>query len=181
MIWRFGGYGLVYLAGGMPSAWTALNTLVRRHVLDIDLLMVVAAVAAAAVGAHMEGAILLTLFSLSHMLEDRAMGRARRAVEALMQLRPDKANIRRDGQVIEIASADLKPGDVVVLSPGMRVPVDGQIVAGEGTFDEATITGESLPVTKGPGAQLFEATINLHHVIDMKVTQALGPKARSPA
>lgn len=167
-------YGLVYFAGGLPSAWTALNTLFRKHVLDIDLLMVVAAGAAAAVGSPMEGAILLALFSLSHMLEERAMGRARRAVEALMQLRPDKATVRRDGATIDIPSADLKQGDIVVLSPGTRVPVDGIIVSGEGNFDEATITGESLPVTKGPGAQLFEATINLHHLIDMKVTRALG-------
>ena len=170
-IWPF---VLVYAAGGIPTTWSAINALVKDHRFDIDLLMVVAAIAAASVGAVMEGAVLLTLFSLSHMLENRAMGRARRAVEALMQLRPDKANVRRGGQVVEIPSADLKPGDIVVLSPGMRVPVDGEIVSGEGTFDEATITGESLPVSKSPGAQLFEATINLHHLIDMKVTQALN-------
>ena len=179
--WWFGngsvalpGYVLVYLAGGLPSAWSALHSLIHDHVLDIDLLMVVAAVAAAAVGAPLEGAVLLTLFSLSGMLEHRAMGRARRAVEALMQLRPDKATVRRNGALLDIASAELKPGDIVVLSPGARVPVDGVIVAGEGAFDEATITGESLPVTKVAGDQVLEATINLHHVIDMEVTQSLS-------
>lgn len=170
----FWSYGLVYLAGGLPTAWTAAKALVRRHVLEIDLLMVVAAVAAAAVGAPMEGAILLTLFALSHMLEERAMGRARRAVEALMQLRPDEATVRRGGSTEVIRSADLQPGDIVVLSPGARIPVDGTIVSGDGLFDEATITGESLPVAKGPGAALFEATINLRHVIDMKVSRSLS-------
>src|SRR5688572_23991565 len=82
------GLSLVYLAGGLPAAWRAVVAVWEDHVLDIDLLMVVAATAAAAVGATFEGAVLLTLFSLSTTLEDRALGRARRAIEALMALRP---------------------------------------------------------------------------------------------
>ena len=86
-----GGLLLVYLAGGVPAAWRALGALWKDRILDIDLLMVVAAIAAAAVGAPFEGAVLLTLFSVSTTLEDRALGRARRAVEALMALRPETA------------------------------------------------------------------------------------------
>lgn len=82
---------LVYLAGGLPAAWRAAATLWEERILDIDLLMVVAAVAAAAVGAPFEGAVLLTLFSISTTLEERALGRARRAIEALMELRPETA------------------------------------------------------------------------------------------
>src|SRR5690606_33037209 len=85
------GLGVVYVTGGIPAAWRALEALWREHILDIDLLMVVAAVAAAAVGAPFEGAVLLTLFSVSTTLEDRALGRARRAVESLMALRPETA------------------------------------------------------------------------------------------
>lgn len=85
------GLALVYLAGGLPAAWRATVTLWKENILDIDLLMVVAAVAAAAVGAIFEGAVLLTLFSISTTLEDRALGRARRAIEALMDLRPETA------------------------------------------------------------------------------------------
>lgn len=165
------GYGMAYLAGGLPAAREALGTLWRDHVLDIDLLMVLAALAAAAVGAPTEGAILLALFSLSSMLEDRAMGRARRAVEALMALRPDTALRRRGDEVEEVAAADLLAGDVVILRPGARVPVDGVVVAGEGTLDESTITGESLPQAKAPGALLYEATVNLDGVLEMAVTR----------
>lgn len=165
------GYGMAYLAGGLPAAREALGTLWRDHVLDIDLLMVLAALAAAAVGAPTEGAILLALFSLSSMLEDRAMGRARRAVEALMALRPDTALRRRGDLVEEVAAADLLAGDVVILRPGARVPVDGVVVAGEGTLDESTITGESLPQAKAPGALLYEATVNLDGVLEMAVTR----------
>ncbi len=165
------GYGLAYLAGGLPAARSALAELWHEHVLDIDLLMVLAALAAASVGAPTEGAILLALFSLSSTLEARAMGRARRAVQALMALRPDTALRRRGAEVEEVAASDLAAGDIVILRPGARVPVDGRIVAGEGALDESTITGESLPQTKVAGAPLYEATVNLDGVLEMEVTR----------
>lgn len=168
------GLSLVYLAGGLPAAWRAAATLGEERILDIDLLMVVAAVAAAAVGAPFEGAVLLTLFSISTTLEDRALGRARRAIEALMELRPETA-LRKaaDGAVSEIPAADLEVDDVVVLRPGARVPADGVIVAGRGSLDEANITGESMPVAKQPGAQVFEATVNLDGVLEVAVTKTV--------
>ena len=173
--WGPAGLALVYLAGGVPTAVRALTTLWRERVLDIDLLMIVAAVAAAAVGAALEGAVLLTLFSLSTTLEQRAMGRARHAVEALMALRPDTA-LRRgpDGTVTEVPVGDLVAGDLVVLRPGARVPVDGEVAEGEGSLDEATITGESMPVGKSPGAKVFEATVNLNAVLVVRVIRPVA-------
>jgi len=165
---------VVYAAGGIPAGIRAVSALVQDRELDIDLLMVVAALAAAAVGALFEGGVLLTLFSLSTTLEQRAMGRARRAIEALMDLRPDRA-FRRTGQgTEEVPVETLVPGDVVMLRPGARVPVDGVIVEGEGAIDEATITGESMPVHKTPGAQVFEATVNLHGVLAVEVSRPLA-------
>ncbi len=168
------GLSLVYLTGGLPVAWRAAVTLWDERILDIDLLMVVAAVAAAAVGAPFEGAVLLTLFSISTTLEERALGRARRAIEALMELRPETA-LRKasDGTVSEVPAADLRVDDVVVLRPGARVPADGTIVSGRGSLDEANITGESMPVAKQPGAQVFEATVNLDGVLDVAVTKTV--------
>lgn len=165
---------LVYLAGGLPAAWRAAATLWEERILDIDLLMVVAAVAAAAVGAPFEGAVLLTLFSISTTLEERALGRARRAIEALMELRPETA-LRKapDESVSEVPAADLQVDDVVVLRPGARVPADGVIVSGRGSLDEAHITGESMPVAKQPGAPVFEATVNLDGVFEMAVTKTI--------
>ncbi len=169
------GLTLVYLAGGLPTAWRALSTLWREHVLDIDLLMVVAAIAAAIVGAPFEGAVLLTLFSISTTLEHRALGRARRAIEALMALRPETALRKRtDGRVEEVPAAELAVGDVVVLRPGARVPADGVIMSGRGGIDEANITGESMPVSKEPGEQVFEATVNLDGVLEVSVTRTVG-------
>ena len=171
------GLALVYAAGGLPAGISALNALFRRGEIDIDLLMVIAALAAAAVGAPAEGAVLLTLFSLSGALEHRAMGRARRAVEALMALRPDTA-LRRaaDGTVTEVSVESLVRGDMVILRPGARVPVDGLLVEGSAAIDESTITGESMPVSKEPGAKLHEATVNLDGVLTVEVVR---PRAES--
>ena len=173
--WGVAGLALAYLAGGVPAGLRALRRLWVERVLDIDMLMVIAALAAAAVDAALEGAVLLALFSLSGTLEHRAMGKARRAVEALMALRPETA-LRRDAAraVAEVAVATLVAGDTVVLRPGARVPVDGVITLGEGSLDESTITGESMPVHKGAGDKVFEATVNLNAVLDMQVSRALA-------
>lgn len=170
-----GALWIVFLAGGLPAAISALRELWKDRILDIDLLMVVAALAAASVGAALEGAVLLTLFSLSSTLEHRAMGKARRAVEALMALRPESAILRHpDGRTEEVAVATLVPGDVVILRPGARVPVDGTLIEGDGAVDESSITGESVPVHKTPGARLSEATVNLNAVLALRVERGVA-------
>jgi Cd2+/Zn2+-exporting ATPase len=165
---------LAYLAGGLPPLKRALQDLWQDHVLDIDLLMVMAALAAALVGAALEGAVLLALFSISGTLEHRAMGRARRAVEALMQLRPETALRRGPEGISEVPVESLVPGDQVVLRPGARVPVDGRVVEGTGRMDESTVTGEAAPVHKEAGAAVHEACVNLDGVLVMQVTRALS-------
>lgn len=165
------GFGLVYIAGGLPAARRALVELWREHTLDIDLLMVIAALAAAAVGAPAEGAVLLFLFSISTTLETLAMGRARREVEALLALRPETA-LRKtaSGDIEEVKISTLAIGDVLVIRPGAKIPVDGVILNGDGHLDESTVTGESMPVRKGAGAKVFEATVNHSAVLEMRVT-----------
>jgi heavy metal translocating P-type ATPase len=172
LVWAF--LGLSYLTGGLPPLRTALTELWRDWRLDIDLLMVVAAVAAASVGAALEGAVLLALFSLSHTLEHRSMGKARRAVEALMQLRPETALREGPDGVVEVAVADLVPGDRVILRPGARVPVDARVTDGSGHLDESTVTGESAPVRKVRGDPVHEATVNLDGILTVEVVRGIA-------
>lgn len=172
LVW--GALGVSFLSGGLPPLRTALSELWHDHRLDIDLLMVVAALAAASVGAALEGAVLLALFSLSQTLEHRAMGKARRAVEALMQLRPETALRLGPEGVVEVPVADLGPGDRVILRPGARVPVDGRVAEGSGHLDESTVTGESAPMRKVPGDPVHEATVNLDGILTVEVTRTLA-------
>ena len=170
-VWGPVGLVLVYLAGGLPTLISALSELWHHRRLDIDLLMALAAIAAALVGSALEGAVLLTLFAMSETLEHRAMGRARRAVEALMALRPDTALRQRGDGVEEVPTSRLVPGDLVILRPGARVSVDGVIVSGAASMDLSTLTGESMPVHRGPGDPVFEAVVNLNGVLEMRVTR----------
>ena len=163
-------FALAYVAGGVPASIEALGSL-RRGKLDIDLLMVLAALAAAAVGEPRDGAILLFLFSLAETLEDFALGNTKRAVTALMEVRPDRANVRRNGEILTIDVGDLELGETVLVRPGERVPVDGRVVSGRSALDQSPITGESVPVDKVPGDGVFAGTVNGHGALEVTVTK----------
>ncbi len=165
--------GIAFLAGGITGTRAALAEL-RHGRLDIDFLMVTAALGAAAIGEWEEGALLLFLFTLSGALEEFAMGRTRQAIEALMDLRPDTARVRRDGQVVEIPVDQVPVGAVVLVRPGERFPVDGVVVKGTTTVDQSPITGESVPVYKEPGDEVFAATINGSGALEIRVTRPAG-------
>lgn len=142
-------YVVAYLFGGFFTTKEALENLRQRR-FEIDTLMLVAAVGAAALGEWAEGALLLFLFSLGHSLEHYAMGRARRAIEALAKLAPETAVVRRDGATREVPVAELELGDVVIVKPNERLPADGAVVKGTTSVNQAPVTGESVPVDKQP-------------------------------
>jgi Cd2+/Zn2+-exporting ATPase len=143
--WGF--YVAAYLCGGYFTVREAIEN-IRAGRFEIDFLMLVAALGAAALGKWAEGALLLFLFSLGHALEHYAMGRAKRAIEALAELAPPTAHIYRDGQTVEISVDQLRVGDVVIVKPNERIPADGFVVKGQGSVNQAPITGESVPVEK---------------------------------
>ncbi|MBK79870.1 MAG: heavy metal translocating P-type ATPase [Gammaproteobacteria bacterium] len=145
-----------YFFGAWFTVREALANL-RAGRFEIDSLMLVAAAGAAALGEWAEGALLLFLFGLGHALEGYAMGRARRAIEALGELAPKTATVRRDGQAIEVALEELRIGDLALVRPNERLPADGFVVRGESSVDQAPITGESVPVDKSPVADADEA------------------------
>jgi Cd2+/Zn2+-exporting ATPase len=152
-----------YANGGFFAVREALEHL-RDRALKIDALMLVAAAGAAVLGQWAEGALLLFLFSLGHALENYAMGRARRAIEALAALRPESALVRRSGALLEVEINALQVGDIVVVKPDERVAADGFVVLGESSIDQAAITGESVPVDKCPVPDLMDARRQPEHV-----------------
>lgn len=163
-------YVLAYLAGGLPAAKAAFASLLERE-LNIDLLMVLAALAAAGVGEVRDGAILLFLFSLAGTLEHYAMGNTKRSVAALMDMRPDEANRKKaDGTTERVAVELLAIGDVVVVRPAERIPVDGVVVSGSGAVNQASITGESVPVDKVVGDKVFAGSVNENAMLMIEVT-----------
>ena len=159
-----------YLLAGYDVASAALGSLRRRH-FDIDLLMVAAALGAALVGEVAEGALLLFLFSLGHALQERALDRARRAVRSLGELAPKAALVKREGIETALPVEQLVLGDVVVVRPGERLPVDGEVLAGYSAVDQSPLTGESMPVEKAPSHQVFAGSVNGEGVLQVRVTR----------
>ncbi|MDX2162044.1 MAG: heavy metal translocating P-type ATPase [bacterium] len=162
-----------YAAGGVFGLQEALETL-RKGKLDVDLLMILAAGGAALIGEWHEGAILLFLFSLSHMLQEYAIGRSRQAIKALLKLYPAEARIRRGETILTVQVNTIRPGDVILIEPGERIPVDGVVRAGHSAVDQAPITGESIPVDKAPGDKVFAGTLNQQGALDVEATSAAG-------
>lgn len=163
-------YLLSYLAGGYDVAREAIPALFRGK-LDIDILMIAAAAGAAALGEWAEGAFLLFLFSLGHAGEHYAMERARNAVGTLGKLMPRTAFTKRGARLEEVPVEQLAVDDIVVVKPGERVPVDGVITAGESSIDQSAITGESVPVSRKPGDEVFAGTINQDNALDVRMTR----------
>ena len=187
---RGGVYAAAMLFGGFFTTREAFEAL-REGKLEVDFLCLIAAAGAAILGEWADGALLLALFSIGHGLEGYAMGRARRAIEALGEVAPKTALVRRDGTETEVPVEMLQIGDTVVVRPNSRIPADGVVVAGQSSVDQAPITGESVPVDKRaapdaaalaadlaafdktpPEHRVFAGTINGAGALDVVVARA---------
>ena len=147
-----------------------------RVTFDIDLLMLLAAIGAAILGEWAEGAFLLFLFSLAHALEHYALGRARNAIRALADLAPSTARLERNSVLVDVPVEEVRPGEIVVVRPGERTPVDGIVRSGRSAVNQAPITGESVPVEKAPGGEVFAGTINGDGALRIETSRAVGDR-----
>lgn len=162
-----------YLAGGHAILRSAVSDLLAGRV-EIDLLMVLAALGTAVLGHWADGGWLLFLFSLSHGLEALILGRTRSAIEQLLDLAPESATVRRGGVEQRILATELVAGDEVIVHPGERISADGCVRVGNSTVDQSAVTGESVPVDKQPGDHVFAGTLNQVGVFEFVVERPPG-------
>lgn len=163
-------YAGAYLFAGQEGVRSAIASL-RERVLDVDVLMVLAALGAAFIGHPFEGALLLFLFSFSNVLQRHAMDRTQRAIESLLTLRPTEALVKRGDTTERVAVENIGIDEIVIVRPGEQVPVDGVIVEGSTNVDESSLTGESMPVSKSIDSSLFAGTLNQSGGIELRVTK----------
>ncbi|MDH4069130.1 MAG: heavy metal translocating P-type ATPase [Ignavibacteria bacterium] len=150
-----------------PKAWRAL----RSGALDMNVLMTAAVGGALAIDEWAEGAAVIVLFGLSLALESYSIARTRRAVESLMESAPSETTVVRSGRRIVVPSAEVQPGEIVLLLPGERIALDGEVVEGSSEVNQAAITGESLPVLKGPGTEVYAGSLNQRGSLHVRVTR----------
>ena len=170
----FGHVDLVALAGVVVGAYPilteAFSALIARR-MTMELSMVLAITAACAIGAFFTAVVIVLFVLVAEMLEHMTLSRGRRAIAELVNLLPQTATVRRDGKPHEVRLAELRLGDTVVVKPGSRLPVDGIVISGHSFIDQSSVTGESMPAEKLPGAWVFAGTINQSGALDIRATR----------
>jgi Zn2+/Cd2+-exporting ATPase len=162
-------YFAAILTGGFPIARSGLLA-ARQFTLDINFLMTIAVIGAIIIGEWAEAAAITFLFALAELLESWSMDRARSAIRSLMELAPPEALVRRDGREESLRVEEIRLGDLLLVKPGERIPLDARVVRGASTVNQAPITGESLPVEKVEGDEVFAGTINQEGALEIEVT-----------
>jgi Cd2+/Zn2+-exporting ATPase len=158
------------VTGGIYTVRRALSA-ARTFSLDINVLMLVAVAGAVLIGEWFEAATVVFLFALAQLLEARSMNRARGAIRALMDVTPVEGLVRRGGAERRVSVDEVAIGDTIIVKPGEKIPLDGRVSAGQSFVNQAPVTGESLPVDKGPGDEVFAGTINGRGALDVSVTR----------
>ncbi len=171
--WSHVAYAVSALTGGLFALRSTISALARFR-FDVNLLMILAALGAAWIGYIFEAAVLMFLFSLSNTLEVYTMGRTRRALHALLKLRPARALVRRGGREVEVEAEAVQLGERVIVRPGEAIPVDGVVLTGESLVDQSTLTGESVPVPKVPGDRVFAGTLAQQGSMEVRALRTAG-------
>ncbi|MEK3855874.1 heavy metal translocating P-type ATPase [Cytobacillus sp. FSL H8-0458] len=164
-------YLLAFVIGGFAKAKEGIEETIENKELNVEMLMIFAAIGSAIIGYWTEGAILIFIFAVSGALETYTMNKSHKEISSLMELQPEEALRITDGSEERVHVSELEIGDFILVKPGERVPSDGTIVKGHSSLDEAAITGESLPVSKGADDQVFAGTVNLNGSITVEITK----------
>lgn len=165
-------YVISYAVGGWVKAKEGVETLLKERDLDVNLLMIAAAMGAASIGYWNEGAMLIFIFALSGALESYTMERSRKDISSLMELQPETALRIEKGEMVTVSINLLEIGDLILVKPGELIPADGKIYRGSSAVNQASITGESVPVDKTVGDEVFTGTLNGEGVLYIEVTQS---------
>ena len=160
-------YGVI----GWDVLWRAVRNLTRGQIFDEHFLMSLATVGALAIGEYPEAVFVLLFYQVGELFQSCAVGRSRRSIAALMDIRPDVARVERNGALEEVDPEEVSSGDILVIKPGERVPLDGVILEGSSALDTAALTGESLPRSVSPGADVISGCINLTGLLRVQVTK----------
>ncbi|WP_226645408.1 heavy metal translocating P-type ATPase [Mesobacillus subterraneus] len=162
---------LAYIIGGFAKAKEGIEATIEDKELNVEMLMIFAAIGSAIIGYWTEGAILIFIFAMSGALETYTMNKSHKEISSLMELQPEEALRIADGIEEKVHVSELEIGDMILVKPGERIPSDGKVARGQSTIDQAAITGESIPVSKDSGDDVFAGTVNLTGSLTVEITK----------
>lgn len=166
---RFALFFATFVIVGLQVLVNAVRNIVNGQVFDEEFLMAIATIGAFCVGEYPEGAAVMLFFQIGELFQSYAVNKSRRSISELMDIRPDWANVAENGQVVRKDPYDVKPGDVIVINPGERVPLDSIVTKGESSLDTSALTGESMPRDIAAGSEILSGCINISGVITAQV------------
>lgn len=172
--WRLAVWSAAYLIVGLPIVRKAFRNIGHGQVFDENFLMTAATAGAFALGEYSEGVAVMLFYQIGELFQSYAVNKSRKSIAALMDIRPDYANIERDGKVVRVSPEDVRPGEDIIVIAGEKIPLDGRIVEGYSLIDTAAITGESVPREASVGDEVISGCINLNGRLKIKVTRDFG-------
>jgi Cd2+/Zn2+-exporting ATPase len=164
----------VYLLIGWDILWRAAVNIAHGQVFDENFLMAIATVGAFAVGDYPEGVAVMLFYQVGELFQSYAVGKSRKSISSLMDIRPDYANVERGGELVQVDPDEVEVGDCIVINPGERIPLDGRILAGVSSLDTSALTGESVPRDAEPGDEVISGCINLTGRLTVEVSRVYG-------
>ena len=173
-IWELLIYLIPYGVIGWRVIWKAIKNISRGQVFDENFLMCVASIGAMCAGEYKEAVAVMLFYQVGELFESCAVGKSRRSIAALMDIRPDVAHVERDGALADVDPEEVEIGERIVIQPGERVPLDGEVIDGASTLDTAALTGESVPREIHPGEDVISGCINLSGVLHVRVNKRFG-------
>ena len=171
---ELGVYLVCYAVIGWDIVWKAITNILHGQVFDENFLMTIATVGALILGEHSEGVAVMLFYQVGEWFQSYAVSKSRRSITSLMDIRPDYANIEKDGKLIQVDPEDVKIGDTIIVKPGERVPLDGKIIKGSSTLDTSALTGESMPREVEAGMEVISGCINQTGILTIQTTKEFG-------
>mgnify|MGYP003371447449 CR=1 FL=1 len=171
---KLGAFVAAYAVVGYRVVWKAIRGLFRGQMLDENFLMSVASIGAFFVGEYPEAVAVMLFYQIGETFEDYAVGKSRKSISALMDIRPDVANLKTLDGLKEVSPEEVRPGDIIVIKPGEKIPLDGNIIEGSSSINTAALTGESLPKDVTKGDSILSGCVNLKGVLTVEVTKPFG-------
>ena len=172
--WRLPAFVVPYLLVGYDVLWNAVRNIGHGQIFDENFLMCIATIGAFALQEFPEAVFVMLFYQVGELFQSYAVGKSRRSISQLMDICPDYANIRRDGELVQVEPDEVQIGDIIVVKPGEKVPLDGVVAGGSSSLDTAALTGESLPRSIAEGDEVISGCINLEGLLEVRVTKEFG-------